>query len=283
MKTIFIALIGLVVAMSAARAQMATPTSTSVDPRWGCDTVKDFPATDLGEPQNIDSFKKQLIYYRCTAYEGDVAKVLAAAERWVAARAPQVSRPAVVLDIDETSLSNWPRILEDGFGYIGSLTHMVMQETKNVIPSTPDCDFSEHDVCADLDWQQKGLAHAIEPTLKLYRAARCIGVTAPCTPIDVFFITGRFEHEYNHEKPSEWTLRNLKSAGYTDAAADHLYMRGITADSGVSDYKTSKRIDIENRGYTIIASIGDQKSDLAGGHAEMTFKIPNPFYFIPEK
>jgi hypothetical protein len=63
----------------------------------------------------------------------------------------------------------------------------------------------------------------------------------------VFFITGRFEHEYNHEKPSEWTLRNLKAAGYTDVAADHLYMRGITADSGVSDYKTSKRIDIVKR------------------------------------
>lgn len=99
----------------------------------------------------------------------------------------------------------------------------------------------------------------------------------------MFFITGRFEREYNHEKPSEWTLRNLKAAGYTDVAVDRLYMRGITADSGVSDYKTSKRIDIENRGYTIIASVGDQKSDLAGGHAEMTFKIPNPFYFIPEK
>ena len=58
---------------------------------------------------------------------------------------------------------------------------------------------------------------------------------------------------------------------------------GIAADSGASDYKTSRRVDIENRGYAIIASVGDQKSDLAGGHAEMTFKIPNPFYFIPEK
>ena len=108
MKAIFIALTGLLLALGAARAQTATPTSTSVDPRWGCDTVKDFPAPDLGEPQNIDNFKKQLIYYRCTAYEGDVAKVLAAAEKWVAARAPQVSRPAIVLDIDETSLTNWP-------------------------------------------------------------------------------------------------------------------------------------------------------------------------------
>jgi len=80
MKTIFIALTGLLLTVGAARAQTATPTSISVDPRWGCDTVKDFPAPDLGEPQNIDNFKKQLIYYRCTAYEGDVAKVLAAAE-----------------------------------------------------------------------------------------------------------------------------------------------------------------------------------------------------------
>jgi len=107
MKTIFIALTGLLLTVGAARAQTATPTSISVDPRWGCDTVKDFPAPDLGEPQNIDNFKKQLVYYRCTAYEGEVAKVLAAAEKWVAARALQVSRPAVVLDIDETSLSNW--------------------------------------------------------------------------------------------------------------------------------------------------------------------------------
>jgi hypothetical protein len=29
----------------------------------------------------------------------------------------------------------------------------------------------------------------------------------------------------------------------------------------------------------IIVNIGDQ-SDLEGGHAEMTFKVPNPFYFI---
>src|ERR1700761_6368282 len=283
MRAAFWVLVVTVLAIGGVRAQTAVPNSASVDPRLRGDPVKEFPAPDLGEPQNIDNFKKQLIYYRCTAYDGDVAKVVAAAEKWVATRAPQVSKPAIVLDVDETSLMNWPRVLEDDFGYIGSLTHMAMPEAGSGVPSTPDCDFSGHDVCADLDWQQKGLAHAIEPTLKLYKAARCIDVTAPCTPIDVFFVTGRYEHEYNHEKPSEWTLRNLKAAGYKDVAADHLYMRGVTPDTGVSDYKTSKRIDIENRGYTIIASLGDQKSDLAGGHAEMTFKIPNPFYFIPEK
>ena len=37
---------------------------------------------------------------------------------------------------------------------------------------------------------------------------------------------------------------------------------------------------IERRGYTILANVGDQRSDLAGGHARRAFKLPNPFYFI---
>src|SRR5690242_10891048 len=112
MKKSFPLLIGLVLSIGSAQAQTATP-APSIDPRLGCDKVKEFPSPDLGEPENIDNFKKQLVWYRCNAYDEDVAKVLAAAEKWVAARAPQVAKPAIVLDIDETSLSNWPRIVQD--------------------------------------------------------------------------------------------------------------------------------------------------------------------------
>ena len=35
------------------------------------------------------------------------------------------------------------------------------------------------------------------------------------------------------------------------------------------------------QGFTIIANVGDQPSDLAGGYAERTFLVPNPFYRIP--
>ena len=38
---------------------------------------------------------------------------------------------------------------------------------------------------------------------------------------------------------------------------------------------------IAEQGYTIIANVGDQASDLAGGYAERAYKLPNPFYFIP--
>ena len=36
-----------------------------------------------------------------------------------------------------------------------------------------------------------------------------------------------------------------------------------------------------SEGYTIVANIGDQPSDLDGGFAERTFLLPNPFYRIP--
>ncbi|WP_275552140.1 S1/P1 nuclease [Bradyrhizobium sp. MOS001] len=84
--------------------------TVSVDPRLGCGAVNGIPTSDPGEPDNIDFAKKRLLYYRCTFYEDEIAKVLADAQRWVAVRAPQVSRPAIVLDIDKTSLSNWPGI-----------------------------------------------------------------------------------------------------------------------------------------------------------------------------
>jgi hypothetical protein len=38
---------------------------------------------------------------------------------------------------------------------------------------------------------------------------------------------------------------------------------------------------IEAQGYRIVASVGDQYSDLAGGHEAVAFKLPNPFYFLP--
>jgi acid phosphatase len=51
--------------------------------------------------------------------------------------------------------------------------------------------------------------------------------------------------------------------------------------ASAADFKAPQRAEIEGEGYTIIANIGDQPSDLAGGHAEQTFLLPDPFYRIP--
>ena len=47
------------------------------------------------------------------------------------------------------------------------------------------------------------------------------------------------------------------------------------------DFKAPARRNIAQQGYTIVLTVGDQASDLAGGYAERTFKLPNPVYYLP--
>ena len=46
-------------------------------------------------------------------------------------------------------------------------------------------------------------------------------------------------------------------------------------------YKSGTRAYIESQGYDIVANFGDQWSDLLGGFADKTFKMPNPNYYLP--
>lgn len=213
------------------------------------------PPIGLFEPTNIEITKRSLIAYRCDKYDADVGAVLAAARQWMEQRAPQVAEPAIVLDIDETSLSNWTEIYRDQFAYI---------------PNGP-CDLQKKGTACGLHkWEELAEAPALLPTLQLFDTAKCHHMAAGCTKVAVFFVTGRGPTERG------FTERNLHRAGYF--GWDGLYM---SKGGKVAAFKTSARIAIEQRGYTIIANVGDQYSDLDGGHAERSFKVPNPFYFIP--
>ncbi|MYZ09362.1 hydrolase [Streptomyces sp. SID2999] len=69
------------------------------------------------------------------------------------------------------------------------------------------------------------------------------------------------------------TSYNLQHDGYR---VTDLRVRGlIDLFKDVAAYKTAQRADIERQGYTIIANIGNSASDLSGGHAERTFKLPD--------
>ena len=46
-------------------------------------------------------------------------------------------------------------------------------------------------------------------------------------------------------------------------------------------YKSATRAYIESLGYDIVGNFGDQFSDLEGGYADKTFKLPNPNYYLP--
>jgi hypothetical protein len=50
--------------------------------------------------------------------------------------------------------------------------------------------------------------------------------------------------------------------------------------ASAADFKTPVRVQIERLGYTIIANLGDQPSDLLGGHTEKQFLLPDPFYRV---
>jgi predicted secreted acid phosphatase len=48
------------------------------------------------------------------------------------------------------------------------------------------------------------------------------------------------------------------------------------------EYKSAERRKIVEKGYHIVLSVGDQWSDLLGDpQAEVSVKLPNPFYFLP--
>lgn len=104
---------------------------------------------------------------------------------------------------------------------------------------------------------------AIGPTLDLYREARARGIA-------VFAVTGR------PDSVGSFTRDNLNAAGYTDLAGIYFKPSGEPTIA----FKSASRAAIEQQGYRIVANVGDQESDLEGGHADRSFKLPNPFYFI---
>ncbi len=206
---------------------------------------------DMSQPLNLGQLKNQINFYICSgAYDSDLNKVTSAARAYVEKRAAQVSKPAIVLDIDETSLSNLPLEMVDDFAFIHG------------IDCTPDLKRP----CGFGSWVGMAKAKAIDGTLALYKAAKQHGAA-------VFFITGR------HEAERAATEKNLKAAGYENW--DGLTLRPRGDNRTVIEYKSAAREKIAEAGYTIIANAGDQHSDLAGGYAERAYKLPNPMYLIP--
>ena len=112
-------------------------------------------------------------------------------------------------------------------------------------------------------WIEEAKAPAIEPVQELYRAARRLG-------FGVILITGR------PESARAATERNLRGIGCADYAA--LICKGNDDRGTSAAFKTEARRRLFGEGWAIIANIGDQESDLAGGFSEQTFKLPNPFY-----
>ena len=212
-------------------------------------TLPSAPLQAAGVPNLYEAQQQVDEYIRSGCYDQEVAKVLAAAGAWLEERAKTAVKPAVVLDIDETSLSNWPAYRLNGWGRV----------------LIGGCDL-QHGPCGLRTWQALGQSKAIPPTLALARRARELGVA-------VFFISGRPASLH------EATENNLREQGY-EWTSLILLPDGAQFASAV-DFKAPERRKITEQKYTIILNVGDQESDLKGGYAERTFKLPNPVYYLP--
>ena len=160
---------------------------------------------------------------------------------------------AIVMDIDETTLSSYCEMRREDFGYIGSLfnTWVVSPEAAVAIPGA----------------------------LRLFQKARTSGVA-------VFFITGRpgapdTSATAHNGDQTEATARNLRTAGF-DGWAGLQLRNGPENGMTTIAYKSGERQRILDRGYRVVLNVGDQWSDLLGTpQAEVSVKLPNPFYFLP--
>ncbi len=204
----------------------------------------------FAEPQNIDALRLELRHYvEKGLYLREVTQATEHAEQSLKkALQKKPQKPAIVLDIDETALSNLELYREKNF----NATHQ------------------ERDA-----FVQKHELPAIAPTLKFFRFARRHNV-------DVFFITGR------PSSMAAWTEKNLRASGF-EGFRGLITLPASQANAKLSPaaraqkFKTEARKALEKQGYTILVNLGDQEVDLAGGHAAMAIKLPNPFYVAAKK
>ena len=199
--------------------------------------------------ENLGTLKLKLQrYYACTCDCGCYAKELdhqaqAAIDfldRRAAHKGP-AEKLALVLDIDETALSNYKEMAAEDYGYIPK-------------------DFDS--------WEDSAQGTAIPGTLRLYQEAQRLGVT-------VFFITGRGEA---HRAATE---QNLKSQGYTDFAGLTLRLPAQSKESTIEYKSNARKTIADAGYRIVLNvgdQFSDLKGLPA---AEFSVKLPNPFYYIP--
>ena len=154
----------------------------------------------------------------------------------------EAQKLAIVLDIDDTSLSSYCEQKHEDFGFIQTMWTEWAVTPQAAVP--------------------------IPGTVRLFNHARAAGVA-------VFFLTGR-AHEL-----TEATASNLRLAGFKDWQGLVLRSEA-ERNMATIEYKSSERARMVAGGYKLILSVGDQWSDLLGTpKAESSVKLPNPFYYLP--
>jgi hypothetical protein len=264
---VLLVLVGCVagaVAYAASSPAIDTFTPRSEKQITNLDVLRQQIRNYYGDPLGTGQFAADSNYAR------EAESVADQGSHWLAAKAHGRShdQKAIVLDVDDTTLATWNYEVASNWAY--NPTTNAQFVTGQEFPAVP------------------GMVDLVT------NAAR--------EGYAIFFLTGR---PASQEQP---TLGNLTSdgvgvdAGYPAPTTlkdgeDGLFTKPAVGDypsyltsacSGDPNgscttihYKSATRAHIESLGYDIVANFGDQYSDLKGGHADRTFKLPNPNYYLP--
>jgi predicted secreted acid phosphatase len=240
----------------------------------GAATAGQSTANSTHEPYNIGLLVKDIdTYYGATLdangvyqasptspYAKDLAALDKAAKKYIDQAARKArhkgQKPAVVFDIDDTLLLSLDYEKKTNYTY-NSAT------------------WAEYVAKADRP--------AVFGSPELVKYAKSKGV-------EVFYNSGLKESQRAS------AVENLKKVGAdVNLDTDHMFLKdAANPPSYLSacatpnnwtcttvQYKSGTRGHIEkDLGYEIIANFGDQYSDLEGGYANKTYKLPNPTYFV---
>ena len=198
---------------------------------------------------NLDVLKNKVKqYHDCTCTCGCYAHDLdAQADRAIAFLRRRALRKtvneklALVLDIDETSVTNYKELQQSGFNYVKS-------------------DWNA--------WIDSAQAPAVPGTLRLYREAQKLGV-------NVFFITGRPESQ------RAVTERNLTAQGYTNWQKLILRPASAASQSTTTYKSSMRAQIVGEGYQLVLNVGDQWSDLKGKPEAEFSVKYPDPYYLIP--
>jgi predicted secreted acid phosphatase len=169
----------------------------------------------------------------------------------LAERANDDSKPAIVLDVDDTTLSTYNYEVLNDFAYDREEAEQYVKE------------------------------NVMDPVFGMPELAQW----AEEQGVEVFYLSARPEDQRSY------TERDLAAGGFPDVRQDRVLLRDRANPPDYLEYcepqcttvqfRTGTRKHLESQGYDILLNVGDQRSDLDGGYGDHTVKLPNPMYILP--
>jgi predicted secreted acid phosphatase len=236
-------------------------------------------------------------------YAAEAESVATDGAHWLDSQAnsnKKTGAKAVVFDVDDTTLTTWNYELFSNWDFNpGTNTQFVggsgTNFTGNAFPATPgmvalaqhahDLGYAIFFITGRGDSQhQQTIANLVSDTAAGYADQSSVTINGGTVPeIDALYpMPTAIDTGHSGYVDGLFTK---PSVGTYPAYLNTPDFCGPSISAGTScptiQYKSGTRAYIESQGYTIVANFGDQYSDLLGGFAVKTFKMPNPNYYLP--